>query len=229
MAIMRMEPIKAFAYQDHQAHMMTHQAFMQDPNIAAVLGQNPMAQQMMAALAAHMAEHAAFAYRAQVEMQLGVPLPALDETNNAPIAPEDEKALAPLIAAAAQRTMVQNQAMFAQQQAQQQAQNPELQMQQMELQLKAEELKRKEADSLRDFQIAQGKLQIEQARLQLDAQRNQGEDPRIGAARAQQEISQKQARAQQDMSHKEQMHRMKLRQQAEAQMARAQKQSKPKE
>jgi hypothetical protein len=229
MAIMRMEPIKAFAYQDHQAHMMTHQAFIQDPNIAAVLGQNPMAQQMMAALMAHIAEHAAFAYRAQVEMQLGVPLPALDETNNAPIAPEDEKALAPLIAAAAQRTMVQNQAMFAQQQAQQQAQNPELQMKQAELQLKAEELKRKEADSQRDFQIAQGKLQIEQARLALDAQRKQGEDPQIGAARAQQEISQKQARAQQDMSHKEQMHRMRLRQQAEAQMARAQKQSKPKE
>jgi hypothetical protein len=230
MAIMRMEPIKAFAYQDHQAHMMTHQAFMQDPNIAAVLGQNPMAQQMMAALMAHMAEHAAFAYRAQVEMQLGVPLPALDETNNAPIAPEDEKALAPLIAAAAQRTMVQNQAMFAQQQAQQQAQNPELQMQQMELQLKAEELKRKEADSQRDFQIAQGKLQIEQARLALEARRNQGEDPRIGAARAQQEMSQKQARAQQDMTHKEQMHRMKLRQQAEARAAKATQQpAQPKE
>jgi len=221
MAVLRMEPIKAFAYQDHQAHMMTHQAFMQDPNIAATLGQNPMAQQMMAALMAHMAEHAAFAYRAQVEMQLGVPLPALDEENNAPIAPEDEKALAPLIAAAAQRTMVQNQAMFAQQQAQQQAQNPELQMAQAELQLKAQELQRKEADSLRDFQIAQGKLQIEQARLALEAQRKQGEDPRVGAARTQQELAIKAARARQDMTQKEQTHRMKLRQQAEARAAKA--------
>ena len=227
MAVLRMEPIKAFAYQDHQAHMMTHQAFMQDPNIAATLGQNPMAQQMMAALMAHMAEHAAFAYRAQVEMQLGVPLPALDEENNAPIAPEDEKALAPLIAAAAQRTMVQNQAMFAQQQAQQQAQNPELQMAQMELQLKAGELKRKEADSLRDFQIAQGKLQIEQARLALEAQRKQGEDPRVGAARAQQELAIKAARARQDMTQKEQTHRMKLRQQAEARAAKAAQQPAP--
>jgi hypothetical protein len=228
MAVLRMQPIKAFAYQDHQAHMMTHQAFMQDPNIAATLGQNPMAQQMMAALMAHMAEHAAFAYRAQVEMQLGVPLPALDEENNAPIAPEDEKALAPLIAAAAQRTMVQNQAMFAQQQAQQQAQNPELQMAQAELQLKAEELKRKEADSVRDFQIAQGKLQIEQARLALEAQRKQGEDPRIGLARAQQDLAIKQARARQDMTQKEQTHRMKLRQQAEARAAK-QAQAQPKE
>jgi hypothetical protein len=219
MAVLRMQPIKAFAYQDHQAHMMTHQAFMQDPNIAATLGQNPAAQQMMAALMAHIAEHAAFAYRAQVEMQLGVPLPALDEENNAPIAPEDEKALAPLIAAAAQRTMVQNQAMFAQQQAQQQAQNPELQMQQAELQLKAQELQRKEADSLRDFQIAQGKLQLEQARLALDAQKNQGEPPQMKMARAQQELAAKAAKANQDLTHKERMHRMKLRQQAEQRAA----------
>lgn len=209
MAVLRMQPIKAFAYQDHQAHMMTHQSFMQDPSIAAVLGQNPAAQQMMAALMAHMAEHAAFAYRAQVEMQLGVPLPALDSDSNAPIAPEDEKALAPLIAAAAQRTMVQNQAMFAQQQAQQQAQNPELQIQQAELQLKAQELQRKEADSLRDFQIAQGKLQLEQARLALDAQKG-NEDPRVKAARAQQELS-----------HKEQAHQQKMRQQAQQAALRA--------
>ena len=205
MNVLRGKPIKAFAYQDHEAHLMTHQAFMQDPKIAATLGQNPMAQQMMAALMAHIAEHAAFAYRAQVEMSLGVPLPTLDEEDNAPIAPEDEKALAPLIAAAAQRTMVQNQAMAAQMQAQQQAMDPTLQMQQAELQLKAEELKRKEADSLRDFQIAQGKLQIEQARLALEAQRKQGEDPRLKAAMAQQ-----------DMTHKEQMHQQKLRQQIQA-------------
>ena len=173
MAVLRMQPIKAFAYQDHQAHMATHQAFMQDPSIAAILGQNPMSQQMMASLMAHMAEHAAFAYRAQVEMQLGVPLPELDEENNAPIAPEDEKALAPLIAAAAQRTMVQNQAMFAQQQAQQQAQNPEMQLQQAELQLRAQELQRKEADSQRDFQIAQQKIALEQQRLQSEMLKEQ--------------------------------------------------------
>ena len=219
MNVLRGKPVKAFAYQDHEAHLMTHQAFMQDPKVMSTLGQNPMAQQMMAALMAHIAEHAAFAYRAQVEMSLGVALPTLDEENNAPIAPEDEKALAPLIAAAAQRTMVQNQAMAAQMQAQQQAQDPTLQMAQAELQLKAEELKRKEADSLRDFQIAQGKLQIEQARLALEARKNQGEDPRFKAAKAQQELS-----------HKEQMHQQKIRQQMQAQaMKAAQQQQQPKQ
>jgi hypothetical protein len=211
MNVLRGKPIKAFAYQDHEAHMATHQAFMQDPKIMSTLGQNPMAQGMMAALMAHLAEHAAFAYRAQVEMALGVPLPTLDANDEAPIAPEDEKALAPLIAAAAQRTMVQNQAMAAQMQAQQQAQDPVLQMQQAELQLKAEELKRKEADSMRDFQIAQGKLQLEQARLALEAQRNQGEDPRLKAIRAQQ-----------DLQHKEQAHQQKMRQQAQQAALKAQ-------
>jgi len=228
MHVLMGKPIKAFAYQDHEAHIMTHQAFMQDPKIAATVGQNPAAQMMMAALMAHIAEHTAFAYRAQVEMQLGVALPALDEESQAPVSPADEKALAPLIAAAAQRTMVQNQAMAAQQQAQQQAMDPTLQMQQMELQLKAEELKRKEMDSQRDFQIAQQKLQLEQARLALDAQKNQGEPPQMKAMRAQQELQERQARAQQDMTHKEQAHQLRLRQQAQAQAMRAVQQAKNK-
>ncbi len=205
MSVLMGKPIKAFAYQDHDAHMATHQAFMQDPKVMSTLGQNPMAQQMMAALMAHIAEHAAFAYRAQVEMALGVPLPTLDDESNAPIAPEDEKALAPLIAAAAQRTMVQNQAMAAQQQAQQQAQDPMLQMQQAELQLKQAEMQRKAQNDQMDFQIAQQKLQLEAQRLQLEAQKNQGEDPRLKAMRAQQELQQK-----------EQMHQQKMRQQMQS-------------
>ncbi len=205
MNVLRGKPIKAFAYQDHEAHLLTHQAFMQDPKIAATVGQNPMAQGMMAALMAHIAEHAAFAYRAQVEMALGVPLPVLDQENNAPIAPEDEKALAPLIAAAAQRTMVQNQAMAAQMQAQQQAQDPTIQMAQAELQLKQAEMERKSQNDQMDFQIAQGKLQLEQARLALEAQKGQGEDPRLKAIRAQQELQ-----------HKEQAHQQKMRQQIQS-------------
>ena len=205
MNVLRGKPIKAFAYQDHEAHLMTHQSFMQDPKVMSTLGQNPMAQQMMAALMAHIAEHAAFSYRAQVEMSLGVALPTLDEESNAPIAPEDEKELAPLIAAAAQRTMVQNQAMAAQQQAQQQAMDPSLQMAQAELQIKQAEVQRKAQNDQMEHQIAQQKLQLEQQRLALDAQKNQGEDPRMKAMRAQQELQ-----------HKEQVHQQKLRQQVQS-------------
>lgn len=215
MHVLMGQPVKAFAYQDHEAHMMTHQSFMQDPKIMAAVGQNPAAQQMMAALQAHIAEHAGFAYRAQVETQLGVALPLLDPQSHAPISPEDEKAIAPLIAAAAQRTMVQNQAMAAQQQAQQQAQDPTLQLQQAELQIKQAEVQRKVQNDQMDFQIQQQKLQIEQQRLMLEAQKNQGEPPEMKAMRAQQELQQKQAKAQQEMQQKEQAHQMKMRQQAQ--------------
>lgn len=204
MNVLMGKPVKAFAYQDHEAHLATHQAFMQDPKIAATIGQNPMSQQMMAALMAHIAEHAAFAYRAQVEMALGVPLPALDDDNEAPIGRNDERSLAPLIAAAAQRTMAQNQAMAAQMQAQQQAMDPALQMQQAELNLKAQELQRKEADSQRDFEIAKQKLQLESQRLMIDAQKSG--DPALKAIMARQ-----------DMAHKEQKHQQNMRQAAQNQ------------
>ena len=213
MNVLRGKPIKAFAYQDHEAHLMTHQSFMQDPKVMSTVGQNPMAQGMMAALMAHIAEHAAFAYRSQVEMALGVPLPTLDTNDEAPIAPEDEKALAPLIAAAAQRTMVQNQAMAAQMQAQQQAQDPTIQMQQAELQLKQAEMQRKAQNDQMDFQIAQGKLQLEQQRLALEAQKNQGEDPRLKAMKAQQELQQKEQIHQQKMRQQMQSDAIKTRQQ----------------
>jgi hypothetical protein len=226
MSFLTGKPTKAFIYQDHTAHIATHMSMMQDPMIMQMIGQTPMAQQMMGAIMAHVAEHMAFAYRQQIEEQLGVPMTPPD----AELDEETEVQLSRLVAQAGQQLLQSNTQKAQQMQAQQQAQNPEMQIKQAELQLKAEELKRKEADSQRDFQIAQGKLQIEQARLALDAQRKQGEDPQIGAARAQQEMSQKQARAQQDMSHKEQMHRMKLRQQAEARAAKATQQpAQPKE
>ena len=163
--VLRGKPVKAFAYQDHEAHMAVHQSFMQDPKVMATLGQNPMAQQMMAALMAHIAEHAGFAYRAQVEKALGVPLPALDETETAPIHPDDEKAIAPLLAAAAQRTMTMNQAMAAQQAAQQASQNPELQIAQAELQLKERDSQRKAENDAMDYQVAMERLNLDRQRL----------------------------------------------------------------
>jgi hypothetical protein len=201
MSFLTGKPTKAFIYQDHQAHIATHMAMMQDPMIMGMIGQSPMAQQMQGAIMAHMAEHMAFAYRQQIEEQLGVPMTAPDQE----LGEQTEVQLSRLVAQAAQQLLQVNTSKAQQQQAQQMAQNPQLQMMQAELQLKAEELKRKEMDSQRDFQIAQGKLQLEQARLALDAQRKQGEDPRTKAMMAQQ-----------DMTHKEQLHQQKLRQQVQS-------------
>ena len=140
MAVLKLEPVKAFFYQDHQAHIQVHMAAMQDPMMAQLIGQNPQAQQMQAAMAAHISEHVGFLYRQKIEEQMGVALPPEDEK----LPPQYELALSQMMAQAAQQVLQQNQAAAAQQQAQQQMQDPIVQMQMQELQLRAKELEIKE-------------------------------------------------------------------------------------
>jgi hypothetical protein len=116
------KPIKAFIYQDHDAHIATHTSFMQDPMIAGTIGQNPMAQQIMASLQAHIAEHLGFSYRKQIEERLGVPLPPPDEQ-----LPEDmEVQLARLVADAGKQVAQAHQQQAAQQQAQAASARPDV-------------------------------------------------------------------------------------------------------
>ena len=156
------KPIKAFITQDHQAHIAAHQAFMQDPQIAAMIGQNPAAQQIMAALSAHLAEHTGFLYRQQLEQKLGAPLPAPNEV----LAPEAEALLAQTIAQAGIQLTQEKQQQAAQAAAQQKAQDPVIQMQQQELQIK-------QAEQQRKAQKDQADTQLDAARLQLDAEKAQ--------------------------------------------------------
>ena len=158
--ILMQKPVKAFMYQDHQAHIAVHMAAMQDPKIVALLQNNPMAPQLQATMMAHINEHLGFAYRVQIENQLGFALPPqVDETGEpVPMDPETEAKLAPVLAQAAQRMLAQNQAQAQAQQAQQQAQDPIIQMQQQELAIKqraqqAKEFKDKADIALKDKQI----------------------------------------------------------------------------
>jgi len=210
MSFLTGKPTKAFIYQDHQAHIATHMSLMQDPTIMQMMGQSPMAQQMMGAVMAHIAEHMAFAYRQQIEEQLGVPMTAPDQE----LDEQTEVQLSRLVAQAAQQLLQSNTQKAQQQQAQQQAQDPALQMAQAELQLKAEELKRKAQNDQMDFQIAQQKLQLEAQRLQLEAQKGQGEDPRLKAMKAQQELQQKEQVHRQKLNHQAQQQQVKMQQQA---------------
>jgi len=159
------KPIKAFIYQDHKAHMTAHQAFMQDPQIAATIGQNPAAQRIMGSLQAHIAEHMAFEYRSQIEKKLGVPLAAPGEE----LSENAEKLLSQVIADAAIQNTQQKQAEAAQQAAQQQAQDPLFQMQQKELQIKEAEQQRKVQKDQADTQIAAAKLQLEEQKAKNNA------------------------------------------------------------
>jgi len=163
MDVVRMKPLKAFAYQDHKAHIAAHMSFMQDPMTAQMIGQNPQAQQMGAAIQAHIAEHYAFDYRNMIEQQVGGPLPPADSEE--PLSEEFESALSRMVAQAAQQLTQQHQAEQAQQQAQQQQQDPIIQMQQQELQLKGQDLQRKAQKDQTDAQLKMQQQQIEQERI----------------------------------------------------------------
>ena len=167
--VLKTEPVKAFLHQDHQAHIQVHMAMLQDPTIMQLIGQNPKAPMIQAALTAHVADHVGFLMRNQLEQQLGIPLPPEGEK----LPPKVEIALSGMMAQAAQQVLMQNQAKAAQMQAQQQQQDPVVQMQQQELQLKAKELEIKEKKVMLDAAAAADKQELEEqkvsGRLELDA------------------------------------------------------------
>lgn len=166
-ALLMMKPVKAFAYQDHQAHIAVHMAGLQDPKIGQLLQGNPMAQAISSAAMAHINEHLGFAYRVEIEKQLGFALPPQkDEAGeDEHMDPQVEARLAPLLAQAAQQLLQQNQAEVAQQVAQAQAQDPMFQLQQAELQIKGEEVKRKAAKDQGELALKQEDLAIKRQQL----------------------------------------------------------------
>jgi hypothetical protein len=193
MAFLVGKPVKAFIYQDHKAHIAAHQAFLEDPFIAAAIGQNPQGKQIVAAIQAHIAEHTAFLYREQIEETLGVPLPAPE----AELPEEIEVNLARMVATAGQQVKEGHKKEEAEKQAKQQQQDPVFQLQQKEMEIKGQEVQRKaqkdqldaqakQAEAQRkvmkdktdaqlaqqklqlEAQLAQMKMQIEQAELELD-------------------------------------------------------------
>jgi hypothetical protein len=190
------KPIRAFIYQDQKAHIATHTSFMQDPQVAQMIGQNPQAQQIMASLQAHIAEHLGFQYRQQIEEKLGVSLPP----PGGQLPEQIEVDLSRLVAEAGAQVMQGHQQEAAQKQAEQQQQDPVFQQKQAELQLKGQEVQRKAAKDQQEAQIKQAdlqrraqkdqvdaligaeKLKLDQQELQLDAQK---EGVRVAASRRQ--------------------------------------------
>jgi len=163
MMVLKQEPVKAFKYQDHEAHLAVHMAAAQDPKLAQMIGQSPFAQVIQQAMAAHITEHVAFQYRREMEKMLGVELPSEDQN-----LPEDvEVEISRLAKDAAEKLLKKDQAEAAQEQAQQQQQDPIVQMQQQELQLKTQEL--------------QHKMQLDTAKLQLEAEKIKATNQREGA------------------------------------------------
>ena len=181
MAMLKQEPIKAFLYQDHEAHIAVHMAAAQDPKLQQIIGQSPFAAAIQNAMAAHITEHVAFQYRKELEKQLGVPLPP----ENEPLPEDIEVQLSQATAMAAGKLLQNNQAEMAQQQAEQEMQNPLTQIQMKELEIKERAQALKEAELEHQKMLDKAKLELEMAdkaaRIEVDRERIASEDEREGA------------------------------------------------
>jgi hypothetical protein len=161
MDALKVKPMKAFMYQDHDAHILAHMNFLNDPVVGQLLAQNPKAKLIATALQAHVAEHLGFKYRLDIEKRVGAPLPKPDAE-----LPEDmELEVSRLIAQASTQLSQNNMAQQAQQKAQQKAQDPIIQMQQQELQIKAQDAQRKAQKDQADLAVKQAQIAVEQERI----------------------------------------------------------------
>lgn len=158
------KPLKAFIYQDHEAHIAVHMSFMQDPMIMQTIGQSPQAQQVMAALQAHIAEHLGFNYRKQIEERLGVPMIKPNEE----IPEEMEVQLSRVVADAARQLTQAHQQQAAQQQAEQQAADPLFQLEQQKVQTQQMEVQRKAKKDQMDAAVDAEKLKLERERVEIE-------------------------------------------------------------
>jgi len=164
--VLKGKPVKAFFYQDHQAHIAVHSMALQDPKIQQTLAQNPNVQTMMAAMQAHIAEHLGYEYRKQMEQQMGIQLPNYEENDDIVIPKEMENQIAQMAAQASQQLLQQHQQEAQQQQAQQQMQDPVIQMQMQELAIKQAEQKRKADKDAADVQLKAQQIAVEKQRIE---------------------------------------------------------------
>ena len=175
MAILKQEPVKAFMYQDHEAHIQVHMSAMQDPKIQQIVGQSPFAGAIQSAMAAHITEHVAYQYRKEIQLQLGVEMPSEDQ----PLPEDTEEEISRLAAEAAQKLLGKNQAEMAQQQAEEAAKDPLTVIQQREIAIKEQELKHK-------IEMDRASLDLDATtkigNLDLQAERIKSENKRAGAS-----------------------------------------------
>ena len=139
MNILNETPVKAFMYQDHEAHIQTHMAMADDPKIKELIGQSPNANAIMGAFAEHVTEHIGFQYRREIEEQLGVPLPPPEE----PLPEDIEVRLSKLVAEAAQRVLNKDLAEQRQQEIQEKMEDPVIQQRERELDIREQDVQRK--------------------------------------------------------------------------------------
>ena len=174
MSMLKQEPVKAFKYQDHEAHIQVHMAAMEDPKLREIVGQSPFAAAIQAAMTAHITEHVAFQYRKEIEDRLGVPMPDEDK----PLPEDVEEELSRVTAQAADKLLRKNTTEMQQKEMEKQEKDPLTQIQRKELEIKEKELQHK-------IDLDNAKLELEKMKAdnneEIQKSRIKSENKREGA------------------------------------------------
>tara|TARA_R100000306_G_C4357097_1_gene133312 strand:- start:423 stop:1244 length:822 start_codon:yes stop_codon:yes gene_type:complete len=173
--ILIISPVKAFQYQDHEAHMRVHMAIKNDPDVAQQIQNSPNGQAISGAMDAHIREHLAFIFRRQIEEELGIPLPPADEKM-----PENvEKSLSKMVADAADQMLGKKKQKAEAQEKAEQQKDPIVQQRERELAIQEQEAQRKQQADAAKQQFEQQKLaanqQLEQQKLAANQQQDAAE------------------------------------------------------
>jgi len=226
MNMLKGKPVKAFLYQDHKAHIAVHTAMAQDPHIQELISKDPqLAQKLMAAGSAHVAEHLGMEMRKQMEQQMGQTLPPYeDDADEKMMSPEMEVRISQMAAQAAQQLLQQHQQEAQQQKNQQTAQDPLIELQKQELQIKQQDLQRKSQKDQMDQQAKMAQLQIEKMRIDANQETKGAE---LAIKMASEKYQRDHAHEQQGFTTAADMHKhqMQLSQQAQMEQFRAQQQA----
>ena len=162
--ILTMAPVKSYEYQDHEAHMRVHMVMKSDPELSQQVQNSPAGGAVMGALDAHIREHLAFVFRRQIEVELGMPLPSMDE----PLPDGVERRLSSLIADAADQMMGKKQQQAQAQKNAEMQQDPIIQQREREIAIREMAAQGKQ-------QTDTAKQDLEQQKLAASIQRDQSE------------------------------------------------------
>jgi hypothetical protein len=178
--MMYQKPVKAYGWQDHDAHISVHESFMSDPS---VIPQDPRMQQALAgSLQAHIQEHQAHKYRMSIMANANIELPNAPEYDRFNPGKDNEyesmdrdieNAVAQAQAQVSGQIAQSNQQQAQQAQQQQQQQDPRFQLAQQDLQLRAQENQRKAQEGSDRTQLKAKEVQLKEeqaaSKAQIDA------------------------------------------------------------
>jgi hypothetical protein len=152
------KPVKAYEYQDHDAHIQTVAAAQDNPEIQALLQKSPTAPAVLAAASAYINDHLTMKFRDQVEEEMGIELPPIGE----PIPGDIEKRISELVAEAASRVTEKARIEAQQKQQAEQQRDPLIVLKEREVGVKEAEVQRKALGDQARFTLAKEKLEAEQ-------------------------------------------------------------------